>query len=148
MKLTEKEIKRVQKYNYQSPYQQKYPTWWNRQEYWKDIQIHQKLSSKFIEEFAEYLDFQLMSSTQLLTEEILTKYSEYLDWHDISMTQQLDEDFIIENKDLVDWEMISYYQKLSRSFIVRYKWKLNWCNIFRNEKISMNIKSSLIDSIK
>jgi len=148
MKLSEKEIKRIQKYNYQSIYQSKYPTWWNRKEYWKDIQIHQKLSSKFIEEFAEYLDFQLMSSTQSLSEEIIDKYSDYLDWHDISMVQILQQDFIIKNKDLVDWDMISYYQKLSRSFIVKHKWKLNWCNIFRNEKISDNVKSSLIESIE
>jgi len=148
MNLNEREIKRVQKYNYSSPYQNKYPTWWNRKEYWKDIQIHQKLSSKFIEEFAIYLDFQLMSSTQVLDEDIMTKYSDYLDWHDISMVQILQQDFIIKNKDLVDWDMISYYQKLSRSFIVKYKWKLNWCNIFRNEKISDNIKSSLIESIE
>jgi len=147
MKLTEQEIKKVKKYNHPSIYQTKYETWWNRKEYWRDIQIHQKLSSKFIDEFAEYLDFELMSSTQILSEAIMTKYKDYVNWHDICMKQDLQEIFIIKNRDMVNWEMVSYYQNLSRSFIVKYKWKLNWCNVFRNEKISENIKSSLIESI-
>jgi len=147
MKLTESEIKKLKKYNYTSIYQDKYETWWNRKEYWRDIQIHQKLSSKFIEEFAEYLDFELISCTQILSEEIMETYYEYLNWHDICMKQDLQETFIIRYKDLVDWDMISYYQNLSRSFLLKYRWKLNWCNVFRNEKISDNIKTSLIDSM-
>ena len=147
MKLSEKEIRLLKKYNYNSPLQEKYETWYNRKEYWRDIQIRHKLSEKFILQFSNYLDFALMSSTQTLSEEIIEKFKNEVDWHDICICQELMQDFIVKYSDLVDWSLISHYQNLSRSFLLKYRWKLDWCNVFRNKKISDNIKSSLILSM-
>jgi len=148
MNLMETEIQLLKKSNYNSPIQDKYETWYNRKEYWKDIQVRHKLTEKFIVRFAPYLDFQLMSSTQNLSEALIEKFKDRVDWHDICMVQELQETFIEKHEDEVDWEMISQYQDLSRSFLLRNRWKLNWSNVFRNQKISDNIKTSLINSME
>ena len=68
-------------------------------------------------------------SMQPLSEKFIREFKDKVNWDVISTCQKLSENFIREFKDKVNWECISAYQHLSKDFIREFKDKK-----FKNER--------------
>lgn len=80
--------------------------------YWDIIsKRHQELSDDFIVKFQNYLDWELISIFQVLTEELMRIFKEKINWIFIGMYQQLSEKFIEEFIDKLDSETL-YFRDL------------------------------------
>lgn len=88
-----------------------------------------ELPESFIEGNRHFVNWDLVSKYQVLSDEFIERNSEWVAWVYISQYQKLSEDFIERNSDFVRWGAISRYQKLSEEFMERHQDKLDWNHI-------------------
>ena len=98
------------------------------------------LTKKFLREFSDRLDWDIISRYQKFSSTLIRKYSDKLNWDYISIFQKLSESLILEFSNKVDWYSISQFQKLSESFIRNNLGKLNITALLKNKYISEDLK--------
>ena len=84
------------------------------------------------------VDWDLISTTEILSENFIRDFKEDLNWVTISSKQNLSEHFILEFSDYVNWQNISRNKKLSCNFIVSKLAKLELEDIYMNENIKLS----------
>jgi hypothetical protein len=87
------------------------------------------LDIKKIRQFPNEVDWNQISSYQVLSEDFIKEFKDKVNWYFICRFQKLSEDFIKEFKDKVNWDYISDHQKLSEKFIKEFQDKVNWTNV-------------------
>lgn len=95
---------------------------------WGYISQNWKLSSDFIELYANRLPFYHLSQFQKLSVEIMEKYHYKLDWHKISKYQTLPIEFIDRHHHRLNWKHLPRYQKLTIEIMEKYhkQYNYNW----------------------
>jgi cell fate (sporulation/competence/biofilm development) regulator YmcA (YheA/YmcA/DUF963 family) len=113
--------------------------------FWKNISFNQRLSSTFILDFKNKLDWSNLCSTQKFNKEILLlinqqPYISMVDWKDICIYQNLEEDIIdsfLRNPLInLSWNMISIHQDLDENLLNKYSNYLNWRYVSEYQKLS------------
>ncbi len=89
---------------------------------WNYLGIYQKLTSKFIIDFHEFLHIDTLLTSQIIHEKTIDEnmdiFRKYM-WH-ACRYQYLSEEFILKHKNIVDWEQTFLHQKhLSLNFILK-----------------------------
>ena len=105
---------------------------------WDNISIFQKLSENFINQYSNMVNWCFICKYQKLSESFIEKYADEVDWLYVSIHQQLSENFINKYSDMVDWENISIYQKLSETFIEKYAGEVDWWTVSIYQQLSEN----------
>ena len=67
----------------------------------------QKMADKFIEEFADRIDWTILPDVQTLSLDIVEKFKDRMDWDTISSKQPLSTKFIIENIENINFRYLS-----------------------------------------
>ena len=97
---------------------------------WKEIS-RTPLSKEFIEKFADFLDWNLVSIYSTLSEEMIEKYIDRVNFIAISIHQFLSEEFLLKYRNKFDWEIVLGNQDLSSDFIKSHRELFN-----KEEKIN------------
>ena len=100
---------------------------------WNYLGIYQKLTSKFIIDFHEFLHIDTLLTAQRIHEKTIDEnidiFLRYM-WH-VCRYQHLSEGFLSKHKDIIDWKQTFLHQKhLSLHFILE-----NFKNFPKHEKI-------------
>lgn len=104
---------------------------------WNVISYYQTLSEEFIDRFADRVDWRSISRFQTLSEAFISQHSEDIYWDEICSSQKLSIGFIQQHLDKIDWDSISRCQNLPEDFIEQHTEQINWENgISRNRNIS------------
>ena len=114
---------------------------------WNFVSKYQHLSEDFIREFADRVDWIRISAYQHLSESFIREFADRVNWSFISMYQHLSESFITEYVDRVDWWNISIYQRLSESFIRKYADRVDWWNISIYQHLSESFIREFADKV-
>jgi len=104
------------------------------------IHTGQVLSEKFIRDFANFLNWDNISTFCPLSESFIDVYSDKVNWKNISAYQTLSSSFIKKHVDDVDWELIFKHQKLSTEYLT----ELSVTGIFERY-IKVILKNQLYD---
>jgi hypothetical protein len=106
------------------------------------------LTLDFIEEFADYLDWSLISDIPM-PEDFIERHRGHVNWAVISEKQELSESFIIRYSFLIHWDKLSFSRKtrLSESFIKKYQFRLDWSGISETQKLSENFIIEFRDKV-
>jgi len=74
-----------------------------------------------------------ISDEYFLPEDILSEYFEFIDWEPVLHTQIVSEEWIHDFREEIDWMLVCKYQILSEAFIDKHKkylsgacWKIIW----------------------
>lgn len=104
----------------------------------KILRGNNNLREAFLGEFIKVLDVNALCKYQKLSEEFLEKYAVYLPWAIISRYQDhLSEKFIENHSDNMDWHCVALYQKnISEYFLLKHKDKFHFEDIPLNHKLS------------
>ena len=111
---------------------------------WSKICSNYIFDEELIEMYKNKINWVSLSMYQDLTENIIEKYKDNINWFFISVYQNLTERIILKYKNYVNWKCISLYQELSLDFIIKNLLHIDSQNIFKNKKISKEIKKELI----
>jgi hypothetical protein len=130
-------------------------------ETWNAISNTCILSNKFIEDYSDKLNWNILVEQNkvdmpLITENhiknlneitiskfnkkltpefiemCIEKYPDKLDWYYLCEYQDLPEDLMIKNIDKLNWGQVSLYQKLSKEFIQKYSNRINHDKLMKN----------------
>lgn len=85
-----------------------------------------------------FLNWEIISEYQILSESTMRRYSDKIDWSLCSRLQVMSERFIEEFKDVVDWDEISKSQHMSVGFMMKFKDRVNWKHISRYQTLSLD----------
>jgi len=96
-----------------------------------------KLDVQFADKYKEYLDWNVIFSSNLYSENFIERYIDKIDWYLLSQNQNLSEKFIEKYQDKVDWYCISQCQELSLEFIAKYKDKVMWGDICTGQHLPL-----------
>lgn len=111
---------------------------------WKTISgLH--MSEDCIREFADMVDWSLVTEHSCLSEEFVREFADRVDWNCISVQYQLSEKFIREFADRINWEYISWCQRLPESFIIEFKEKVSKDAVLSVQYISPETIDHLFD---
>lgn len=90
--------------------------------YWNIKMLsRQPLSQKFMREFADKLDWNIISEKQKMTEDFIHEFKDRINWNKLCTywaKTKISEQFALEHKDKVNWKTLSYYMKFSLPFII------------------------------
>lgn len=107
----------------------------------------QAASADFVREFQDKVYWDRISICQNLSEDFIREFKDYVDWPNISSHQKLSEDFIREFQDKLDWHRISYHQELSENFIREFQDKVDWYEISYYQKLSEDFIREFKDKV-
>ena len=93
---------------------------------WASICENNVLTTEFIDEFADYIQWNAVLFHQQVSEDIIFKYGNEMDWSVISEHQFLSEEFMNENEEDLDWNLLCYKQEMSTDFIRKHQQDLDW----------------------
>ena len=103
-----------------------------------------KLSEKFMKKFKHWLDWSLLSRTQILSISFMKDMIDFLPLHIITKHQTLTSDFITwlaeTQPENIDWTIISCTQKLDHDIISKYVHRLNIDSLIRYQTLSNETK--------
>lgn len=83
-----------------------------------ELSTYQKLDCKFIDEFADQLNWIFLSAHQHLTEYIIEKYQNVVDWTFVSRYQNLSNIFLEKYEDKVIWPLVARYQRNVDGYLI------------------------------
>ena len=102
---------------------------------WLEIAGSLTLTEEFMTQFADRLDWKILSSCQVLSESFIRQHIRSICWFNISCYQYLSEQFIIDFQYQVNWDQISASQALSEEFIINHINKINWTHMPNSRQI-------------
>lgn len=96
--------------------------------FWDNISNRRDLTDEFIREFANYLNWDQLSSNSniYLSETIMEEFKDKINWVLISGNKLLEPWEIDKYKDLLNWERLTKWQKLTDEQMYKYSHLLNW----------------------
>lgn len=83
----------------------------------------QALSPKFIREYKDKLNWNIISEKQRMSEEFIDEFQDYINWNKLCTywaRSKFSEQFALEHKDKVNWRTISYYMNFSLEFLYEH----------------------------
>lgn len=87
---------------------------------------------QFIRKYKDYLNWEIISSWQKLTQDAIEEFTNYVVWEKIFCHQTLSNNFIRKHIDKIndyDWESICNFQNLDEQFLKEYKEHIVWHTI-------------------
>lgn len=96
-----------------------------------------KHNRKFIRKYKDYLDWDIISSRQKLTQSTIEEFTDYVNWEQIFHNQTLSTNFIrkyINKLNDNSWKAICAFQELDEQFLRDFKDKVDWGIICINQK--------------
>lgn len=88
--------------------------------FWDWISWNFDLTNQFIDEFANKLNWKIISGKGL-TEDIILKYIDRIDWTNISTRSNLSEEFVRAFREYISWEYVIRKNKFSEQFLLDMK---------------------------
>jgi hypothetical protein len=117
---------------------------------WNTLCETQNPTAEFLEEFAQYVDWNCILSIHKLNEDIINKHYKIITHkHKYSLYehQTLSEEFLRDHIDDLEWGAVSQYQKLSEEFIFEFADKIKFGNVSYAQTLSENVIRKFQDRI-
>lgn len=116
-------------------------------------EITQPLSTQFILQFNEFINWNIVSEMKYLENEIIEEFSEKVNWNNLSVFHDLNFEFLNKFKHKINWKRLCYIRedlpedlairfesyldfskfscyKYSLDFIIKFKHKINFSKLF------------------
>jgi hypothetical protein len=106
---------------------------------WKRLPsfVYCKLSEEFLDEYKDYVDFEMVSRYCYLSEGFIRRHSTVLDWNYICQTQSLSNEFMDEFYEYLWFDYIFQDQVTSEDFIEKYCTEnSHWLYVFSHQELS------------
>lgn len=96
--------------------------------FWENISNRRDLTDEFIREFADYLNWDQLSSNSnvYLSETIMDEFKDRINWVLISGNKLLEPWEVDKYRDLLDWNRLTRWQKLTEEQLYKYSHLINW----------------------
>ena len=92
-----------------------------------------KVTEKCLRDFADKLDFNLLSRCRNLSFEFMDDFKDKLNWIRVTVrrinTKKIDNEFLTRFIDYVDWSILSHHWDFTREQVERYKDVLDWSEL-------------------
>lgn len=83
-----------------------------------------------------------------LPQDFMIKYREYIDWEVASITQTLTEETIEVLQEYFEWSNIGGFQKVSLDFVWKHRDKItNWYSVFECLEVNLDFALNLVEDM-
>ncbi len=106
-----------------------------------------KLSDKFIEESADYIDWDLLSETQDFSVHILKKYKDKISWKSVYDLQRIPDEYILHNHQEIKWDLITLSSRYDDAFYEKWSEFIDWPLMAAQKKLSPYLIDNFYASI-
>lgn len=109
------------------------------------ILSRQKVSEAFLRKNMasfKWNDWKALSACQKLSEKFILEFADKINWTDITAGQDLSEEFMEKYADKIRWEYVARYQRISEEFYWKHKDKLEISFLLTNKKTDVSTWSN------
>lgn len=127
------------------------PIKWDQVDFYYVSKEIQKLEEDFIIEFAEKLDWDIITNIQLKDQEFLEKYDFKINFNIVSDKMKFDEtlnyNFFLKYKENLDWTKIARWDYIAEDFIDIFHTELDWNVLSKQQGLTRYLLEKYIDKI-